>query len=75
MRVSLGGFLVALGWLTFARAAYNVTVDHSDTSQLTYLPVSAWAEVELEAEVRSTRSFVLFRLVEPGTWLPRTLLL
>jgi len=49
MRASLGGLLVALGCLTFAQAAHNVMVDHSETSQLTYLPASAWVEVELEA--------------------------
>jgi len=50
MRVSLGGLLVVLGWLTFAQAVHNIVVDHSDTSQLTYLPASAWVEVELGAE-------------------------
>ena len=56
MRASLGGLLVALGWLTFAQASHNVVVDHFDTSQLTYLPASAWVEVELEAWVRAIRT-------------------
>jgi hypothetical protein len=58
MRASLGGLLVVLGWLTLARAAHNVTVDHSEISQLTYSPASAWVEVELKAGVRAIRSFV-----------------
>ncbi len=70
MRASLGGLLVALGWLTFAQAAHNVMVNHSETSQLTYLPASAWVEVELEAGVRAIRSFVPLRRVD-GTCLPR----
>lgn len=74
MKASLGGLLVVLGWLTFAQATHNVVVDHSDTSQLTYLPASAWVEVELEAGVRAIRTFVPLWLVELGTWLPRTLL-
>ena len=71
MRASLGGLLVALGWLTFAQATHNVLVDHSDTSQLTYLPVSEWVEVELDAGVRSICIFVPLWQVELGT---RTLL-
>ena len=63
MRTSLGGFLVVLGWLAFTRAVQNVTVDHSETSQLTYFPASKWAEVEFGAEVCTTRSLCL-RLVE-----------
>jgi len=66
MRASLGGLLVVLGCLTFAHAAHNVTVDHSETSRLTYLPASKWVEVELRAKVRTIRSFVLLRLVEPS---------
>jgi hypothetical protein len=73
MRASLGGLFVVLWWLTFARAA-NVEVDHSDTSQVTYWPPSAWVEVEPEAGVRGTRSFVPLWLVEPGMSLPRALL-
>jgi len=67
MRASLGGLLVVLGWLTFARAAHNVTVDHSETSQLTYFPASKWVEVELGAEVCTIGSFVPSRLVELGS--------
>lgn len=57
MRASLGGLLVVLGWLTFARAGHMV-VDHSETSQATYFPASAWADVELGAGVRGIRSFL-----------------
>lgn len=60
MRASLGGLLFALGWLTFAQAEHNVLVDHSETSQLTYLPASAWVEVELESVVSSICSFRVF---------------
>lgn len=73
MRASLGGSLVVLGWLAFARAVHMV-VDNSETSQVTYFPASAWVDVELEAGVRGIRSFLPLWLVEPGMWLPRILL-
>lgn len=61
MKASLGGLLVVLGWLTFARAAHNVTVDHSEFSQLTYLPASEWTEVELEETVHIICPFMPLR--------------
>ena len=69
MRASLGGLLVVLGWLTFARAVHNVTVDHSETSRVTYFPAPKWVEVELGAEVCIIRSFVpLVELGSPGLY-------